>query len=90
MVEGGPDSSGSPRASSQGLVAVVTGGASGLGLATAKRLVGQGATAVLLDVPNSDGEAQAKKLGESCIFAPANVSRDSARVCMRKLRGFLP
>ncbi|EDL07480.1 hydroxyacyl-Coenzyme A dehydrogenase type II, partial [Mus musculus] len=59
----------------KGLVAVVTGGASGLGLATAKRLVGQGATAVLLDVPDSEGEAQAKKLGESCIFAPANVSR---------------
>ncbi|XP_041503638.1 3-hydroxyacyl-CoA dehydrogenase type-2 isoform X2 [Microtus oregoni] len=58
----------------KGLVAVITGGASGLGLATAKRLVGQGATAVLLDLPNSGGEAQAKKLGESCVFAPANVN----------------
>lgn len=78
-----------PCTFSQGLVAVVTGGASGLGLATAKRLVGQGATAVLLDVPNSEGEAQAKKLGESCIFAPANVSCDSPRVCTRKRGGFL-
>lgn len=75
----GLDNSSLPSTFSQGLVAVVTGGASGLGLATAKRLVGQGATAVLLDVPDSEGEAQAKKLGESCIFAPANVSRDSPR-----------
>lgn len=42
-------------------VAVITGGVSGLGLATAERLVGQGATAVLLDLPGSYGEAQAKK-----------------------------
>lgn len=81
------DRSSLPCTSSQGLVALITGGASGLGLATAERLVGQGATAVLLDLPNSGGEAQAKKLGESCMFAPANVSHDSARVCRRKLGG---
>lgn len=63
-----------PCSFSQGLVAIITGGASGLGLATAERLVGQGATAVLLDLPSSDGEAQAKKLGKNCAFAPADVS----------------
>nr|KAF6492237.1 hydroxysteroid 17-beta dehydrogenase 10 [Molossus molossus] len=60
----------------KGLVAIITGGASGLGLATAERLVGQGATAVLLDVPSSDGEAQAKKLGKNCAFAPADVTSE--------------
>ncbi|XP_032475055.1 3-hydroxyacyl-CoA dehydrogenase type-2 [Phocoena sinus] len=60
----------------KGLVAVITGGASGLGLATAERLVGQGATAVLLDLPNSDGETQAKKLGKNCAFAPADVTSE--------------
>ncbi|XP_006875312.1 PREDICTED: 3-hydroxyacyl-CoA dehydrogenase type-2 isoform X2 [Chrysochloris asiatica] len=60
----------------KGLVAVITGGASGLGLATAKRLVEQGASAVLLDLPNSDGEAQAKKLGKSCAFAPVDVTSE--------------
>nr|XP_005888525.1 PREDICTED: 3-hydroxyacyl-CoA dehydrogenase type-2 isoform X2 [Bos mutus] len=60
----------------RGLVALITGGASGLGLATAERLVGQGATAVLLDLPNSDGETQAKKLGKSCAFAPADVTSE--------------
>ncbi|XP_038193586.1 3-hydroxyacyl-CoA dehydrogenase type-2-like [Arvicola amphibius] len=59
-----------------GLVAEIIGGASGLGLATAKRLVGQGATAMLLDLPNSWGEPQAKKLGESCVFAPAKVTSE--------------
>ncbi|XP_069896534.1 3-hydroxyacyl-CoA dehydrogenase type-2 isoform X2 [Dipodomys merriami] len=58
----------------KGLVAIITGGASGLGLATAERLVKQGATAVLLDLSDSDGEAQAKKLGKSCVFAPADVN----------------
>ncbi|KAL2768700.1 3-hydroxyacyl-CoA dehydrogenase type-2 isoform 2 [Daubentonia madagascariensis] len=60
----------------KGLVAVITGGASGLGLATAERLVGQGAAAVLLDLPSSGGEAQAKKLGKSCVFAPADVTSE--------------
>ncbi|XP_075396122.1 3-hydroxyacyl-CoA dehydrogenase type-2-like [Tenrec ecaudatus] len=60
----------------KGLVSVITGGASGLGLATAMRLVGQGASAVLLDLPNSDGEAQAKKLGKSCVFAPVDVTSE--------------
>ncbi|KAF6390144.1 hydroxysteroid 17-beta dehydrogenase 10 [Rhinolophus ferrumequinum] len=58
------------------LVAIITGGASGLGLATAERLVRQGASAVLLDMPNSDGEAQAKKLGKSCVFTPADVTSE--------------
>ncbi|XP_004480418.1 3-hydroxyacyl-CoA dehydrogenase type-2 [Dasypus novemcinctus] len=60
----------------KGLVAVITGGASGLGLATAERLVSHGATAVLLDLPNSDGETQAKKLGNSCTFTPADVTSE--------------
>ncbi|XP_048192654.1 3-hydroxyacyl-CoA dehydrogenase type-2 [Perognathus longimembris pacificus] len=60
----------------KGLVAIITGGASGLGLATAERLVRQGASAVLLDLPDSDGEAQAKKLGKSCVFAPADVTSE--------------
>ncbi|XP_077001480.1 3-hydroxyacyl-CoA dehydrogenase type-2 isoform X2 [Tamandua tetradactyla] len=60
----------------KGLVAVITGGASGLGLATAERLVRQGATAVLLDLPNSDGEAQAKRLGMSCTFVPSDVTSE--------------
>jgi len=47
-----------------GTSAIVTGGASGLGLATARRLAGQGVATVIVDLPSSDGAAQAGKLGE--------------------------
>ena len=38
-----------------GSVAVITGGASGLGLATARRLVTAGAQVVIVDLPTSAG-----------------------------------
>ena len=46
----------------KGTVALVTGGASGLGAATARRLFGAGASVVLLDLPGSAGEAFAAEL----------------------------
>ncbi|XP_053229207.1 3-hydroxyacyl-CoA dehydrogenase type-2-like [Podarcis raffonei] len=58
----------------KGMVGLVTGGASGLGWATAERLVQQGGSAVLVDLPKSEGESVAKSLGERCIFAPADVN----------------
>ena len=45
-------------------VAVVTGGGSGLGLASARALLECGAKVVILDLPNSEGEAIAETLGE--------------------------
>jgi len=63
-----------------GISAVVTGGASGLGLATAKRLLGDGAAhIVLLDLPSSNGDQVAEELGDRVSFAPADV-RDEAAV----------
>lgn len=47
----------------QGSSALITGGASGLGLATAERLAAAGAQVVLLDLPRSDGAAAAKRTG---------------------------
>ena len=61
-----------------GASALVTGGASGLGWATACRLVERGARVVLLDLPSSDGVAKAKELGEAASFAPADVLDDDA------------
>lgn len=58
----------------QGMVGLVTGGASGLGRATVERLVQNGASAVILDLPSSDGPALAASLGDRCAFAPADVS----------------
>ncbi|MGK3956293.1 3-hydroxyacyl-CoA dehydrogenase [Arthrobacter sp. R4] len=48
-----------------GSVALVTGGASGLGAATARRLFGAGASVVLIDLPSSAGEAFAAELNSS-------------------------
>ncbi|GAA4883625.1 MULTISPECIES: 3-hydroxyacyl-CoA dehydrogenase [Saccharopolyspora] len=62
-----------------GGVALITGGASGLGLATAKRLLAAGGSVVLLDLPESAGERVAGELGDRARFAAADV-RDEAQV----------
>jgi NAD(P)-dependent dehydrogenase (short-subunit alcohol dehydrogenase family) len=56
-----------------GASAVVTGGASGLGRATAARLIELGARVVLLDLPTSAGEQATKELGEHAVFVPGDV-----------------
>lgn len=53
---------------------LVSGGASGLGLATAQRLVKNGCRVVIADLPSSKGDRVARDLGESCIFVPTDVS----------------
>ncbi|MGK8506766.1 3-hydroxyacyl-CoA dehydrogenase [Nocardia asiatica] len=57
-------------------VAVVTGGASGLGLATVRELHGKGAKVVIIDLPSSSGEAVAKELGDGVVFAAADVTNE--------------
>lgn len=54
--------------------AVVTGGASGLGRATAMRLVAAGGRVAVLDLPTSAGEEVAKALGPQAVFTPADVT----------------
>ena len=44
--------------------AVVSGGASGLGLATAKRIIDAGGQVALLDVNDEQGEKSAAELGD--------------------------
>lgn len=62
-----------------GNVALVTGGASGLGRATGEALAEAGARVVLVDLPGTDGEAVAEELGGGARFAPADVT-DEAQV----------
>jgi NAD(P)-dependent dehydrogenase (short-subunit alcohol dehydrogenase family) len=56
----------------QGSGALITGGASGLGLATARALAAAGAHVTLLDLPSSPGTEMAAELGGT--FAPGDVT----------------
>jgi NAD(P)-dependent dehydrogenase (short-subunit alcohol dehydrogenase family) len=58
-----------------GISALVTGGASGLGLATARRLLDGGAAGVvLLDLPASHGEQVAADLGKGARFVAGDIT----------------
>jgi NAD(P)-dependent dehydrogenase (short-subunit alcohol dehydrogenase family) len=56
-------------------VAVVTGGASGLGLATTKRLLDAGAQVVVLDIR---GKEAVDELGDRAVFAETDVTNEAA------------
>lgn len=58
----------------KGKVAIVSGGASGLGRATVERLHAAGASVVILDREQSDGAKVAASLGERVLFSPSDVT----------------
>ena len=58
--------------------AVITGGASGLGLATAERIVQHGGKVVLLDVQAEAGAQRAARLGEQAMFVQTDVTQESS------------
>ncbi|MGN6106295.1 MAG: SDR family NAD(P)-dependent oxidoreductase, partial [Kofleriaceae bacterium] len=62
-----------------GSVALVTGGASGLGAATVRRLVAGGAKAVIVDRDEARGAALAGELAGNAVFAKADVT-DAAQI----------
>lgn len=58
--------------------AVVSGGASGLGLATAERIIAAGGQVALLDVNEEQGNASAADLGERASFIRTDVSDEAS------------
>jgi len=55
-------------------VSIVTGGAGGLGLAAAERLLAAGGKVVLVDLPASKGAEEAERLGANARFAAADIT----------------
>src|SRR5262245_26130544 len=54
-------------------VAIVTGGAHGIGLAIARRYVAKGARVIIADIDTAAGQAEAKALGANARFVTADV-----------------
>jgi NAD(P)-dependent dehydrogenase (short-subunit alcohol dehydrogenase family) len=72
-----------------GASVVVTGGASGLGAATVRRLTEEGAKVVILDLPTSPGQQVAADLGAS--FVAADVTDpDSVNAALDAAEGLAP
>jgi NAD(P)-dependent dehydrogenase (short-subunit alcohol dehydrogenase family) len=63
----------------EGDCALVTGGASGLGAATVRALADTGCRVVVMDLPTSAGHELATELGDTVVFAEADV-RDEDQV----------
>ena len=63
----------------EGKVAVVTGAASGIGAASARRFVEEGARVVIADLLDEEGHALAQALGENALYQRTDVT-DEAQV----------
>ena len=63
-------------------IAIVTGAAGGIGRGIAQRLVQDGASVVIADLPETNGFAIAndiqKSVGEDCIFIPTDVTNEES------------
>lgn len=73
-----------------GKTAVITGGASGLGEASAARLHAMGANVVIADLNEAKGQEVARKLGEKALFVRADVAStdDIRKLCQAAITAF--
>jgi NAD(P)-dependent dehydrogenase (short-subunit alcohol dehydrogenase family) len=57
--------------------AIISGGASGLGLKTAEKIISSGGMAVLMDLNSEQGSANAEELGDRALFIKTNVTSEN-------------
>ena len=70
--------------------AVITGGASGLGFATAQRVIDAGGMVVLLDLNDEQGNLSADELGGQAEFIKVDVSdEDSVKAAIKQANEFM-
>jgi len=62
----------------QGKVAIVTGGARGMGAATVRKFAEEGASVVIADMLEDEGRALAAELGGKALFQPLNVTDEAS------------
>ena len=60
-----------------GKVAIVTGGASGIGLGSVRRFVEEGARVVIADVQDDAGEALASEIASAAVYGQSDVSNEA-------------
>ena len=70
--------------------AVITGGASGLGFATAERVIAAGGHVVLMDVNEEQGVARAAELGDRALFVRTDVSsEENVKASVQSAKDFM-
>jgi len=62
----------------KGIGALVSGGASGLGEASARQLIQDGARVAILDLDQERGQALAEKLGQAAVFLKTDVTDEAS------------
>lgn len=61
-----------------GKVAIVTGGASGIGLATVERFIAEGAQVTIADIQDEAGQSEAARLGDAALYVRTDVTDEAS------------